>query len=227
MPVYRLGAEPIFPPVDHAEKGLVAVGGDLSSERLLRAYAEGIFPWYSDGEPLLWHSPDPRFVLTTDEFRVSKRLDRVVGAAKFRVSLDEAFSDVIGACADVPRPGQPGTWITGEMKNAYVELHRLGYAHSAEAWQGTELQGGLYGLSLGGAFFGESMFSLADNAAKVAFVTLVQQLERWDITLIDCQVETDYLARFGARNIGRRQYMEMLESALGKPTRRGRWSFTR
>lgn len=226
MPVYLLGGEPVFPPVDHAEDGLLAVGGDLSPVRLLRAYSEGIFPWYSDGEPILWHSPDPRFVLMTDEFRVPKRLRREVRARKLRVSFDEAFPDVITACREVPRPGQPGTWITGEMKEAYVELHRLGFAHSVETWQGTELVGGLYGLSIGGAYFGESQFSRVDDASKVAFVALVEQLQGWDITLVDCQVESAHLARFGARLIPRPRYMEFLEAALGKSTRRGRWRIT-
>jgi leucyl/phenylalanyl-tRNA--protein transferase len=223
VPVYRLGAEPVFPPVDHAEDGLLAVGGDLSPNRLLRAYSEGIFPWYSEGEPILWHSPDPRFVLTTGTFRVPKRVGRAVRSGRFRVTLDEAFADVIGACQNAPRPGHPGTWITEEMKKAYVDLHRLGFAHSAEAWQGEDLVGGLYGVSIGGAFFGESMFAHADDASKVAFVTLAEQLEAWDIHLIDCQVETPLLAQFGARNIPRDRFIELLGPALERPTRRGRW----
>jgi leucyl/phenylalanyl-tRNA--protein transferase len=223
VPVYRLGPEPIFPPVVHAEDGLVAVGGDLSPQRLLVAYSQGIFPWYSDGEPILWHSPDPRFVVTTETFRVPKRVGRVVRSGKFRVTLDEAFREVIGACRDAPRPGQWGTWITDEMQDAHVELHRLGFAHSAESWLGDEVVGGLYGVSIGGAFFGESMFARVDDASKAAFVTLVEQLARWDIGLIDCQVETRHLAQFGARSISRKLFIERLRGAIRKPTRRGRW----
>ena len=225
MPVYLLGDEILFPPVDHAENGLLAVGGDLSPERLVAAYSQGIFPWYSEGEPILWHSPDPRFVLTTASFRAPRRLARVRRASGLRLSLDEAFEDVIDACARAPRPGQRGTWITDEMKAAYVELHRLGFAHSAEAWRGEDLVGGLYGVSLGGVYFGESMFARASDASKIAFVALVEQLARWKIDLIDSQVETPHLARFGARAIPRARYLEALRRELSKPTRRGRWSF--
>ncbi len=225
MPVYRLGDGILFPPVDHAENGLLAVGGDLSPERLVAAYSQGIFPWYSDGEPILWHSPDPRFVLTTESFRVPRRLARARKTESLRLSLDEAFEDVIEACSKAPRPGQSGTWITEEMKAAYVELHHLGFAHSAEAFRGEELAGGLYGVSLGGVFFGESMFSRAGDASKIAFAGLVEQLGRWKIDLIDCQVETSHLARFGARSVSRARYLEALRRELSKPTRRGRWSF--
>jgi leucyl/phenylalanyl-tRNA--protein transferase len=226
MPVYLLGDEILFPPVDHAENGLLAVGGDLSPERLVAAYSQGIFPWYSEGEPILWHSPDPRFVLTADSFRVPRRLERTRRTeSRLRLSLDEAFEDVIEACSRAPRTGQRGTWITEEMKAAYVELHRLGLAHSAEAWSGEDLAGGLYGVSLGGVFFGESMFARASDASKIAFVALVEQLSRWKIDLIDCQVETSHLARFGARSLPRSRYLEALRRELSKPTRRGRWSF--
>jgi leucyl/phenylalanyl-tRNA--protein transferase len=226
MPVYLLGDEILFPPVDHAENGLLAVGGDLGPERLVAAYSQGIFPWYSEGQPILWHSPDPRFVLTTESFRAPRRLARTRRAVtRLRLSLDEAFADVIEACSKAPRPGQHGTWITGEMKAAYVELHRLGFAHSAEAWSGGELVGGLYGVSLGGAFFGESMFARASDASKFAFVALVEQLARWKIDLIDSQVETSHLARFGARSVPRARYLEALRREISKPTRRERWSF--
>ncbi len=225
MPVYLLDDEILFPPADHAENGLLAVGGDLSPERLVAAYSQGIFPWYSEGEPILWHSPDPRFVLTTAWFRVPRRLARARSTSGLRLSLDEAFEDVIDACARAPRPGQRGTWITDDMRGAYAELHRLGFAHSAEAWSGGELVGGLYGVSLGGAFFGESMFARASDASKIAFVALVEQLARWKIDLIDSQVETSHLARFGARAIPRVRYLEALRRELSKPTRRGRWSF--
>ncbi len=226
MPVYLLGDEILFPPVDDAENGLLAVGGDLSPERLVAAYSQGIFPWYSEGEPILWHSPDPRFVLTAESFRVPRRLSRARRTeSRLRLSLDEAFEVVIDDCSKAPRPGQRGTWITEEMKSAYVELHRLGFAHSAEAWSGEELAGGLYGVSLGGAFFGESMFARASDASKIAFVALVEQLARWKIDLVDCQVETSHLARFGARPVPRARYLEALSRELEKRTRRGRWSF--
>lgn len=231
MPVYLLGPDIVFPPVDEADHGLLAVGGDLSPERLLHAYASGIFPWYSEGEPILWHSPDPRFVLTQETFRVPKRLERVIRAAPYRISLDEAFDEVVEACASTPRAGQEGTWITTEMKAAYAELHREGFAHSIEAWRaGTEgsddeLVGGLYGVSIGGAYFGESMFSRASDASKIAFVTLMRQLAAWNITLIDCQVETEHLARFGATNWPRERYLTVLRAATRSPTRRGPWTF--
>ena len=226
MPVYLLGDEILFPPAEDAENGLLAIGGDLSPERLLAAYSQGIFPWYSEGEPILWHSPDPRFVLVPEWFRVPRRLERARRKeSPFRLSMDEAFDEVIEACSEVPRPGQHGTWITGEMKSAYAELHRLGFAHSIESWAEGELAGGLYGVSLGGAFFGESMFARRSDASKIAFVSLVEQLFRWGIDLVDCQVRTAHLARFGARSISRASYLERLSRALRKPTRQGRWSF--
>ncbi len=229
MPVYLLGPDIVFPPVDEAEQGLLAVGGDLSRERLLHAYASGIFPWYSEGEPILWHSPDPRFVLTHETFRVPKRLDRVIRTEPYRVTMDEAFKEVVEACASTPRSGQDGTWITEEMKSAYAELHREGFAHSIEAWrpgaakEPDELVGGLYGVSIGAAYFGESMFSRASDASKVAFVALMRQLARWKITLIDCQIETDHLARFGATNWPRERYLSALREATREPTRQKRW----
>ena len=159
--------------------GPLAVGGDLRPERLVLAYSLGIFPWYSANEPIQWHSPDPRMVLLADELRVTRSLRRTVRKERFRVSLDTAFAAVVEACAETPRPEQDGTWITDEMKAAYVELHERGLAHSAEAWDGDELAGGLYGVSLGGAFFGESMFAHQADASKVAFVTFTEQLARW------------------------------------------------
>ena len=229
MPVYLLGPEIVFLPVEEAEHGLVAVGGDLSCKRLLHAYSSGIFPWYSEGEPILWHSPDPRFVLTDETFRVPKSLARVIRSGRYRVTMDTAFADVVEACASTPRGGQQGTWITEDMKTAYTELHRQGFAHSVEAWHGegtesnAELVGGLYGVSIGGAYFGESMFSRASNASKVAFVALVRQLMAWDIHLIDCQVETEHLARFGATSWPRERYLASLTDAVRRPTRQGPW----
>jgi leucyl/phenylalanyl-tRNA--protein transferase len=225
LPVYSLDQRLIFPPVEDAENGLLAVGGDLRPERLVLAYASGIFPWYEEGQPVLWHSPDPRMVLTTQTLRVPRSLRQVLRKRTYRVSLDLAFRRVVESCSTVPRPGQEGTWITEEMKGAYDELHRRGLAHSVEAWSGEALVGGLYGVSLGGAFFGESMFARAADASKVAFVTLAAQLARWKIDLIDCQVYTDHLARFGAAEWPRQRYLAALRRALRAPTRPGPWAF--
>ena len=226
MPIFALPEELLFPDAELADpSGLLALGGDLRPRRLLGAYASGIFPWYSDGQPILWHSPDPRFVLFPSELRVSRSLRQTLRKGPYEVSLDRAFGDVIRHCAQVPRPGQEGTWITDEMEDAYCELHRLGFAHSAEAWQGGELVGGLYGVSLGSIFFGESMFASQSDASKVAFVSLVEQLVRWDFTLIDSQVHTDHLQRFGTREIPRSEYLVLLRSALDAETRRGPWAF--
>ena len=223
MPVFRLDERLIFPPPELAEDGLLAVGGDLSPERLLLAYSLGIFPWYDEGQPLLWHSPDPRLVLSADELHVSRSLERTLRRGTFRITFDAAFGRVVDACAAAPRPGQHGTWITAAMRRAYKQLHRLGYAHSAEAWQGSRLAGGLYGVSLGGAFFGESMFARVPDASKAAFVTLVRRLQMWGIALIDCQVATEHLERFGARAWPRERFLAALGKALELPTRRGDW----
>jgi leucyl/phenylalanyl-tRNA--protein transferase len=225
MPVYRLGPDLAFPPPEEAEpSGLLAVGGDLRPERLLLAYAMGIFPWYGEEQPVLWHSPDPRYVLLPSDLAVSRTLRRVLKRAPFAVTLDTAFGEVIRACAESPRKNDPGTWITKDMIDAYCRLFELGFAHSAEAWEGGELAGGLYGVSLGGGFFGESMFARRTDASKVAFVTLVRQLAAWDFDFIDCQVYTDHLARFGAKPWSRRRFLEALDTSLARPTRRGRWS---
>ena len=183
----------------------------------------GIFPW--QGEPLHWHSPDPRMVLLADELVVTRSLRRTMRRGTFRVTLDTAFREVMVACATVPRPGQDGTWITPEMVESYTELHRRGVAHSAEAWKGQALVGGLYGLSLGAAFFGESMFSLEADASKVAFVALVEQLRAWGLPLVDCQVYTPHLASLGAREWPRRDFLAALQAALDRPTRLGPWRF--
>ena len=226
MPVYLLDPRSdAFPPAELAdESGLLAVGGDLSATRLIEAYRRGIFPWYSAGQPILWHSPDPRFVLEPEALHVPSSLKKTVKRGTYEVRLDTAFAEVIAACGEVPRVGQNGTWITEEMKSAYVELHRLGLAHSAEAWEDGKLVGGLYGVSLGSAFFGESMFARAPDASKVAFVTLVEWLRGKGFTLIDCQVYTDHLARFGAEQWPRPRFLAALETALAGPTLRGRWS---
>jgi leucyl/phenylalanyl-tRNA--protein transferase len=222
MPVYRLDERLVFPPPERGPRwGPIAVGGDLRPERLLLAYSMGIFPW--QGEPLHWHSPDPRMVLLVEDLRVAKSLTKTLRQGRFHFSLDRAFAEVMVACATVPRPGQDGTWITPQMVTSYTELHRRGVAHSVEAWEADQLVGGLYGLSLGAAFFGESMFSHARDASKAAFVTLVRQLARWSIPLVDCQVYTPHLASFGATEWPRREFLAALASALERPTRLGPW----
>jgi len=203
--------------------GLVAVGGDLRPATLLDAYGKGIFPWYSE-PPILWFSPDPRMVLLPDELRLSRSVSRALYRNAFEVRFDTAFDRVITACASVDRPGQSGTWINPDMIRAYAELHRQGYAHSCEAWRDGRLAGGLYGVSLGGAFFGESMFSLEPDASKVAFVRLVERLREWSFTLVDCQIHTDHLARFGAREVPRGRFLGSLAEALRLETRRGSWT---
>jgi len=226
MPIARLGSQLAFPPPEEAEPdGLLAVGGDLEPARLLLAYSLGIFPWYEQGLPILWHCPDPRTVLLPGELRVSRSLHKTLRRAPYRLSLDASFERVIRACAATERPGQCGTWITPEMIDAYVRLHELGFAHSAEAWAGEELAGGVYGVSLGSCFFGESMFAAWPDASKVAFVALVRQLERWGFELIDCQVQTEHLERFGAVGWPRARFLSTLARGLERETRRGRWCF--
>jgi leucyl/phenylalanyl-tRNA--protein transferase len=223
MPVYRLPEEPVFPSVEHTVKsGLLAVGGDLSPERLLAAYREGIFPWYSEEEPILWWSPDPRFVLFPEELRVSRSMRQFLKKQPFRITFDQAFRNVIAACRK-PRPGQDGTWITQEMQEAYIALHDLGYAHSVEVWQEDAIVGGLYGVSIGRTFFGESMFSTRANASKAALITLVSGVEDLDFDLIDCQVETSYLGSLGARFIPRKEFRSFLKESLRHETFRGNW----
>ena len=205
--------------------GPLAVGGDLRPDRLILAYSLGIFPWYGPGEPIQWHSPDPRMVLLADELKVGRSLRRSIRKARFRLTLDTAFEAVVDRCSRAPRPGQQGTWITDEMRAAYLELHERGLAHSAEAWDGDRLAGGLYGVSLGRAFFGESMFAKVPEASKVAFVALTEQLLRWEIRLIDCQVYTEHLARFGAREWPRQEFLAALRESRQHATRVGRWHF--
>jgi leucyl/phenylalanyl-tRNA--protein transferase len=223
MPVFYLTQALGFPSPHLAEDGLVAVGGDLSEERLLLAYRMGIFPWYSEGEPILWWSPEPRLILLPEEFHVSKRLQRVIRQRVFSVTFDEAFEGVMRACAETPRRGQRGTWITPRMIDAYCRLHESGYAHSVECRQDGELAGGLYGVSLGKCFFGESMFSQVPNASKVALAALVEQLKAWAFELIDCQITMPHLLRLGAREVSRRQFMRRLQHALRAEPRLGKW----
>jgi leucyl/phenylalanyl-tRNA--protein transferase len=228
MPVYQLSDELIFPLPEHAEPdGLLAVGGDSSVERLLLAYRMGIFPWYDEDTPILWWSPDPRLMLKPKDLRVSKRLERTIKQAPFKITLDEAFADVMGGCAHVKRPRQKGTWIMEEMIDAYCSLHREGYAHSVESWQDGKLVGGLYGVALGRAFFGESMFARVSDASKVAFVHLTRLLESWKFSLIDCQVTTSHLESFGAREVPRPEFLKMLRAALRYKTRQRKWEFAR
>jgi leucyl/phenylalanyl-tRNA--protein transferase len=224
VPVYRLGSELVFPPPEEAEPGgLLAVGGDLRPERLLLAYSLGIFPWYDERLPILWHSPDPRMVLLPSDLHVTRSLAKTLRQRRFALTLDRAFARVIEACARTPRPRGEGTWITDEMREAYLRLHELGFAHSAEAWSGGQLAGGLYGVALGSCFFGESMFTRRPDASKAAFVALVRQLERWGFALVDCQVHTRHLARFGAREWPRARFLRHLRRALERETRRGPW----
>lgn len=227
MPIFRLSEDLVFPPPELAEDdGLLAVGGDLSEGRLLLAYSKGIFPWYSEGSPILWWSPDPRLVLLPGELRVSRSLRQTIKKGIYEVTMDRAFEDVIRSCASVRRGPDEGTWITAEMIEAYVGLHNSGFAHSVESWYEGELAGGLYGVSLGGAFFGESMFARRADASKVAFVGLVGRLLDWGFTLVDCQVKTRHLISLGAREIPRAQFMNMLGQALIMSGRSGEWIFS-
>lgn len=222
--MYLLTEELVFPPPEAAsEEGIVAVGGDVSPERLALAYSQGIFPWPVRGLPLLWFSPDPRFVLVPHEGRVPRSLRKRIRKGTFEVRADTAFGEVTAGCAEVPRPGQDGTWITDELRQGFAELHRRGYAHSIEAWQDGELVGGLYGVSLGRAFFGESMFARVPDASKVAFVTLLGQLVEWGFDFVDCQVYTEHLARFGTDHWPRTRFLTALRNALSAPTRLGPW----
>ncbi len=216
-----------FPdPRDADPEGLLAYGGDLSPERLLAAYESGIFPWY-ESDPILWFSPDPRLVLVPSDIHVSRSLRKALRRQRFDVRLDTAFEEVIAACAAAPRTGQRGTWNNADMIEAYVRLHELGYAHSAAAFEDGELVGGLYGVSLGAAFFGESMFAGRSDASKVAFVALVQQLEVWGFHFVDCQIETEHLLHFGAVSWRRDRFLAALDAALEVSTRVGRWSLDR
>jgi len=227
MPVYQLTDKLVFPPVELAEKdGLLAIGGDLSPERLLLAYSNGIFPWYSEGDPILWWAPFPRLVIFPDEFRIPKRLSRLVRQQKYAITADKAFRQVITACASVGERQKKGTWITDDMIEAYCRLHEMGVAHSFECWLDSGLAGGIYGISLGGVFFGESMFSRQPNSSKIALVALVKKLLDWDFDLIDCQMRTEHLLQFGAREIPGREFQKLLAKSLSRPTRLGIWKMT-
>ncbi|MBI3771547.1 MAG: leucyl/phenylalanyl-tRNA--protein transferase [Gammaproteobacteria bacterium] len=216
-----------FPPVELAlsePNGLLAIGGDLKPERIIKAYQHGIFPWFSEDQPILWWSPNPRAVLFPEQLRVARSLRKTIKKEIYSITLDQAFNDVIHACA-APRNANNGTWITPQMINAYCELHRRGLAHSVEAWQNGKLAGGLYGIALGKVFFGESMFNRATDASKVAFVYLVTQLQRWGFHVIDCQVTTSHLISLGATEIDRQRFVELLAYATTLPAISGHWRF--
>jgi len=215
MSLFALTKEIVFPPVQLSEPdGLLAMGGDLSTERLLLAYRSGIFPWF-DGDTPLWWSPNPRFVLFPHELKVSKSMKQLIKKQAFDFTIDKAFAQVISNCKTSPRKDQDGTWITNEVKAAYIQLHQLGYAHSAEAWVNGELVGGCYGIRMGHVFFGESMFSKSPNSSKYAFINYVHALQKENIALIDCQVYTPHLESLGARMIEREKFIELLNGLTG------------
>jgi len=215
-----------FPPVPSALKypnGLLAAGGDLSAERLLEGYRRGIFPWFSEGDPILWWSPDPRMVLFPEDLKISRSLAKTLRNRRYEVRFDFGFDTVMAACA-APRAGEPGTWISEDMREAYGRLQRLGHAHSVETWIDNELAGGLYGVALGRVFFGESMFSRATDASKIALAALVAHLRSSGFGLIDCQMRTPHLESLGARELPRRQFARLLEELIHYPSPPGEWS---
>ncbi|MEZ4392227.1 MAG: leucyl/phenylalanyl-tRNA--protein transferase [Polyangiales bacterium] len=216
-----------FPPAESADdEGVVAVGGDCSVERLLLAYRQGIFPWPMARDlPLFWFSPDPRYVIDLPHAHIPRSLRKRVRRRDFEIKVDTDFAGVLRGCASTARPGQRGTWITPELRRGYLELHREGYAHSVEAWRDGALVGGLYGLALGGGYFGESMFALEPDASKVAFATLLGNLIHWNFNFVDCQTRTEHLERFNAVPWPRRRFLDALESTLERETRRGVWAF--
>ena len=225
----RLAQDPDspFPPASQALRepdGLLAMGGDLSPARLLNAYRHGIFPWYSDGQPLLWWSPDPRMVLCTHAMRLSSRFRRGLRSSPWQVRADTAFAEVVAACATAPRPGQDGTWITAEMQAAYVELHRLGHAHSVEVFEGERLVGGIYGVAIGHMFFGESMYSGASGGSKVALAALAHRLHGWGWPLIDAQVENPHLLTLGAESVPRPRFLAWVQELTAMPGIEGSWT---
>ena len=227
MTFYRLHDEyPGFPDPREAEpNGLLAMGGDLSPQRLLNAYARGIFPWFSEGDPLLWHCPDPRLVLFPSEFHTPRKLQKTLRSSPYDIRFDFDFQGVMEGCALTSRPGQNGTWITQDMRRAYVRMHRLGFAHSVEAWEGGDLVGGLYGIALGGVFFGESMFHRAPDASKAALVSLAHFLRANGFDLLDCQQDTPHMRRFGARLLSRDEFLDRLDRSLDhRETLQGPWT---
>jgi len=228
MPVYLLDDSLVFPhPMLAESNGLLAVGGDLSVPRLLLAYRNGIFPWYSEDNPILWFSPDPRLVLSLPDLYVSRKLNKILKSGRYEVLFDACFGEVIRSCSEVPRQGQTGTWITKDMIDAYTELHDRGYAHSVETYQEGKLVGGLYGVAIGGVFFGESMFHLVSEASKVALYYLVERLRERDFEFIDSQVPNSHMKMMGGREVGRGRFLEMLGEAVCKTTPPGKWNDSR
>lgn len=224
MPIYLLNEKLSFPPVEGAEDGVVAVGGDLSPERLLLAYSKGIFPWFGENDPIIWHSPEERFIMLLDELHISKSMRRVLNSNKFKITFDTDFIYIIQQCAQVKRKGEDSTWITSEMIDAYKKLHDLGYAHSIEVWQDDRVVGGLYGVSLGKCFFAESMFHTATNASKFAVIKLIELLKQKDFHFLDAQVYTDHVATLGAKEIPRETFLQLLQEGLQHESRIGKWS---
>lgn len=224
MPVFQLSDTIFFPPPELArEDGLLAIGGDLSPQRLLLAYQMGIFPWYAEGDPILWWAPTPRLIIFPQEFHLSRSLRRQINNGSFEFSMDTAFFDVITACAETRIAQQQGTWINTDMIEAYCHLHQLGFAHSVECWHQGILAGGLYGLSLGGMFFGESMFSRIANSSKAALAVLCRQLTNLKFDCIDCQMKTNHLVSLGAKEIAGREFFNLLQKSILKPDRQGKW----
>jgi leucyl/phenylalanyl-tRNA--protein transferase len=224
MPIFQLSDQLIFPHPELAEEnGLLAIGGDLSIERLLLAYRNGIFPWYSEGDPVLWWAPPIRYVIDLKEFRIPRRFQRALKKSPFRITIDTAFEQVIRSCASTPRRHEDSTWINEDMIRAYTELHLHGFAHSIECRQDTKLVGGLYGVSLGGVFFGESMFSTATDSSKTALVELAAILKKWDFDLIDCQIVTDHLRQFGAREMDGCEFQNRLRAQVDRKECDSKW----
>ena len=227
MPIFRLSSRLEFPPAWLARSdGLLCIGGDLSCERILLAYQNGIFPWFSDNEPILWWSPDPRLVLYPPEIRISRSLKKTLKKDRFRITVDQAFAQTISGCARPRKDPDEGTWLVDEMKEAYMELHRRGHAHSVETWHQDRLVGGLYGVELGCVFFGESMFSLEPDASKAALVALTRHLQDHGFDFIDCQVTTDHLCRMGAVEIPRFRFLDLLGRAIIRQPDPGIWNCT-
>lgn len=227
MPVFQLNDDVLkFPSAILAnEDGLLAIGGKLQEDWLLTAYSQGLFPWFNDGDPILWWSPDPRCVLLPAEVKVSKSMKPFLNNPDYAFRFDIDFDQVVDICSEIPRRDQPGTWITDEMKEAYSRLHAIGMAHSAEIWKGDQLVGGLYGVSIGGIFFGESMFSRIPNMSKLALIRLCKWLEDKDFLMIDCQVFSPHLAAMGAIEVDRIHFLEALDQGLLQPTLKGKWQY--
>jgi len=224
MTVYLLDDSLVFPNPSHAEKtGLLAVGGDLRVERLLLAYKHGIFPWYSEGDPIMWFSPDPRLIIFFENLYISSKLKKIIRSNIFEVRFDTSFKEVVAQCAKSDRSGQDGTWITDDMIEAYINLYNEGYAHSVETFHEGELVGGLYGVSLGGVFFGESMFFKMSNASKIALYYLVEKLRQWNFDFIDSQVPNEHMKALGGKEVERAVFLNLLESSLEKQTKLGNW----